>query len=450
MYSEMNNNQNVDQNNVTIDSTIVEEAINDSKKKTKRKIPGFVKIPVSAIAFGVIASLSFQAVQPSNSNNSVVKEATSTKLSISSTDNNLTSGVQTVNSNTIGTKGTSDVSEVVENVMPSIVAINSTQVVQQQDIFGRIYNQEATGSGSGIIIGQNEKEVLIATNNHVVSGATMVQITFSDDSTASAEVKGTDSSADLAVVSVPLSSLTEATKDNIRVATLGDSDEVKVGQQAIAIGNALGYGQSVTVGYISAKDREVATEDYTMKLLQTDAAINPGNSGGALLDSAGRVIGINSVKYASEEVESMGYAIPISYAIPIINDLMSKEEISADEQAYLGITGQDVSETISQQYGMPVGVYIGEVSKDSPAQAAGLQSGDVIISFNNRDVKTMSQLQELLSNRKAGEKVDVVVSRLENGEYKDKTLTVTLGKKSEAASSQSATQGSMGQKSRNN
>ena len=209
---------------------------------------------------------------------------------------------------------------------------------------------------------------------------------------------------------------------------------------AIAIGNALGYGQSVTVGYISAKDREVATEDYTMKLLQTDAAINPGNSGGALLDSQGRVIGINSVKYASEKVESMGYAIPITYAVPIINDLMSKVDISEDEQAYLGITGQDVTSTISERYGMPIGVYVGQVSEKSPASEAGLHSGDVITSFNNREVKSMSQLSELLSNRKAGEKVEIVVNRLIDGSYQEKTLSVKLGSKSDAASSQSSNQ----------
>jgi serine protease Do len=457
MYNEMNNNENnktyqnvYSDNGSTVDSTIVEETIKEQKRK--RRIPGFVKVPVTAIAFGVIASLSFQTVQGGfSTNNTTVKES-STNLSVDSTSD---SGVKAVTTDTSTTSSATDVSEVVENVMPSIVSIDSTMTVQQQDMFGRLYNQEATGSGSGIIIGQNDNEVLIVTNNHVVSGATSVAITFSDESTANATVKGTDSGADLAVVSVPLSSLSDSTKNTIRVATLGDSDNVKVGEMAIAIGNALGYGQSVTVGYISAKDREVATEDYTMKLLQTDAAINPGNSGGALLDSQGRVIGINSVKYASEEVESMGYAIPITYAIPIINDLMSKEDISEDEQAYLGITGQDVSDTISERYGMPIGVYVGQVSENSPASEAGIQSGDVITSFNNREVKTMSQLQELLSNRKAGETVKIVVNRLVDGKYQEKTLSVTLGSKSEAASNQSSNQsssasGNQGQNSQSN
>lgn len=447
MYNEMNNNQgnmenyqNVySDNGSTIDSTIVEETIQEAKRK--RRIPGFVKVPVTAIAFGVIASLSFQAVQGgfSSTNGTVLESQTNLNIDSGTTSD---AGVKQVTTDSSTTSGATDVSQVVENVMPSIVSIDSTSTVQQQDMFGRVYNQEATGSGSGIIIGQNDKEVLIATNNHVVSGATTVEVSFSDDSKATAEIKGTDSGADLAVISVPLSSLTEDTKNTIRVATLGDSDNVKVGEMAIAIGNALGYGQSVTVGYISAKDREVATEDYTMKLLQTDAAINPGNSGGALLDAQGRVIGINSVKYASEEVESMGYAIPITYAVPIINDLMSKEEIPEEEQAYLGITGQDVTDTISERYGMPIGVYVGQVSEQSPASEGGLQSGDVITSFNNREVKTMSQLSELLSNRKAGETVEVVVNRLVDGEYQEKTLSVTLGSKSEAANNQSSTQNS--------
>lgn len=440
MFNQMNNNQDnmetyqnvYSDNGSTIDSTIVEETIQETKKK--RRIPGFVKVPVTAIAFGVIASLSFQAVQGGFSSTNGTTQESQVNLNID-TNKTSDSGVKQVTTDNSTSNGVTDVSQVVENVMPSIVSIECTSTVQQQDMFGRVYNQEATGSGSGIIIGQNDNEVLIVTNNHVVSGANMVQVSFSDETQANAVIKGTDSGADLAVISVPLSSLTKETKDTIRVATLGDSDNVKVGEMAIAIGNALGYGQSVTVGYISAKDREVATEDYTMKLLQTDAAINPGNSGGALLDAQGRLIGINSVKYASEEVESMGYAIPITYAVPIINDLMSKEDIPEEEQAYLGITGQDVTDSISERYGMPIGVYVGQVSENSPASEGGLQSGDVITSFNNRDVKSMSQLSELLSNRKAGETVKIVVNRLIDGNYQEKTLSVTLGSKSEAARS---------------
>lgn len=404
-----------------------------SKKGRAKKALKFLRLPASAIAFGVIAAVTFQAINPTDSKelkaNNKVESSTSIQSANTGTVKDGVSGVEQVKS-TSGADRT-DVSSVVENTMPAIVSIESTQVVKQQDIFGRVYNQQETGSGSGIIIGQNDKEVLIVTNNHVVAGATMVEIQFCDDSKASAEVKGTDSGSDLAVVSVPMESLSPKTKGSIRIASLGNSNDVKVGQMAIAIGNALGYGQSVTVGYISAKDREVATEDYTMKLLQTDAAINPGNSGGALLDSAGRVIGINSVKYSSKEVESMGYAIPISYATPIINDLMSNVKISEKEKAYLGITGQDVTDAISKNYGMPMGVYINEVSENSPAEKYGLKSGDIIVSFNNREIKSMAQLQEVLGNRKAGEKVPVKVSRLTDGKYVEKKLEVKLGNKSE-------------------
>ncbi|HEX3077035.1 MAG TPA: trypsin-like peptidase domain-containing protein [Lachnospiraceae bacterium] len=360
MYNENNmNNQKEDANNTynqynydqyqygTVESNIImEEPV---KPRTKRKIPGFIKVPVSALAFGMIAAIGFQTVQyaSGNTGNQAVVSENSSSIGLSTTKDSST--LQAVNT-TASQSSTSDgVSGVVENAMPSIVSIQVKSTVETSDMFGRVYSQEASGSGSGIIIGQNDSEVLIATNNHVVADATAVEITFNDETTATAEVKGTDSGADLAVVSVPLDSLTEDTKSSIKVATLGDSDDVKVGEMAIAIGNALGYGQSITVGYVSAKDREVATEDYSMKLLQTDAAINPGNSGGALLNSKGEVIGINSVKYSSEEVEGMGYAIPITYAIPIINDLMSQEDIPENEQAFLGIKGQDVTEEIAKK-----------------------------------------------------------------------------------------------------
>ena len=224
------------------------------------------------------------------------------------------------------------VSDIVENVMPSIVSISCT-VQQQYNFFGRNYSEDAEGSGSGIIIGQNDKQVLIATNNHVIEGASTVMITFNDEQEVKAEIKGADSSNDLAVVAVDISDMKDSTKKAIKVASLGKSENCKVGEKAIAIGNALGYGQSVTVGVISALNREVSSEDYTMSLIQTDAAINPGNSGGALLNSKGEVIGINSVKYVSEDTEGMGYAIPITDAISVLNDLMNYEEIPEAERA---------------------------------------------------------------------------------------------------------------------
>ncbi|QHQ62793.1 trypsin-like serine protease [Anaerocolumna sedimenticola] len=319
-----------------------------------------------------------------------------------------------------------DVSTVVENVMPSIVAINSTVNDVTSDFFGRQYSEDVQGSGSGIIIGQNENEILIATNNHVVANAKTVNIVFADNTTASATIKGTEPSNDLAVVSVKLSDLKEGTIDKIKIATLGDSKSVKLGEMAIAIGNALGYGQSITVGYVSALDREVTVDGVTLKVLQTDAAINPGNSGGALLNSKGEVIGINSVKYVDDNVESVGYAIPISDAIPVINELMNRTVLTDKEKAYLGIAGKDVTDDYSQRFNMPVGVYVGELKEGSAAKKAGIKVGDIIISVNNITIKTMADLQEVLGYTKADTNGTVVVKSLEDGKYVDKTINVTF------------------------
>ncbi|MBR1743325.1 MAG: trypsin-like peptidase domain-containing protein, partial [Lachnospiraceae bacterium] len=302
------------------------------------------------------------------------------------------------------------------------------------------YNQEATGSGSGLIVAQNSKSLYIATNNHVVEDATKVTVKFNDESTYEAAVKGTDSDSDLAVVSIPMKELSGDTLKNIKVATLGDSDQVKVGNQAIAIGNALGYGTSVTVGYISAKDREINAEDSTMKVLQTDAAINPGNSGGALVDANGAVIGINSAKLADTQVEGMGFAIPVSTAIPIINEIMEAENISEEEQGYLGIKGTDVEEEYAEYYNIPKGIYVKEVMEDSPAAKAGLKTGDIIVEFDGREVTTMTGLQERLEKTKAGSTIKLVVKRSDDGEYKERALNVTLGSKADAGSAENEAQ----------
>lgn len=336
---------------------------------------------------------------------------------------------------------TGSVAEVTENVLPSIVAIDVTMTQTANDIWGRTYSKDASGSGSGIIVAQDDKYIYIATNNHVVSGtsnyqqvtqATKVSVKFNDDSVYSAEVKGTDADTDLAVVQIPVKDLSSDTLNHIRVATLGNSDEVKVGEQALAIGNALGYGTSLTVGYISAKDREMSGEDMNMKLIQTDAAINPGNSGGALVDMSGAVIGINSAKYADEAVEGMGFAIPISTAVPIINDMIKSEQVPEEEQGYLGIRGKDVDEEYAEYYNIPLGVYVREVTEDSPAAQAGLQTGDIITELDGKEIKTMTGLQEKLAKLKAGSEVKVVIQRTDNGSYKEQALTVTLGKKSDS------------------
>ena len=330
----------------------------------------------------------------------------------------------------------SDVSGVVENVMPSIVSINNVYDSVTTDIFGQSYKSQSGGSGSGIIIGQNDEEVLIVSNNHVTKAESnaknqKITVTFNDETTAEATIKGADSGADLSVLSVKMSDIKKDTLSKIKVATVGDSSKMKVGQMVIAIGNALGYGQSTTVGYVSALNREIADEDFTMKLIQTDAAINPGNSGGALLNAKGEVIGINSVKYASEKVEGMGFAIPISTALPIINDLMNREEIAENEQSYLGIMGRDVTKNYNQIYGIPIGVYITDTTKNSPADKAGLKMGNIITGFNGAAIKTMAELQAKLAAVKAGTVIKLTTMQYDNGQYVEKEVQVTLGNRSE-------------------
>lgn len=394
----------------------------------------FIRMTTCAAIFGLVGGATFeggtylynhmaaeQVSEASGNTSESVKVQTTTLSSTSTTDSSSEDGV----------------AKVAENVLPSIVAIDVTVETTANDFFGRTYNQESEGSGSGIIVAQNSESLYIATNNHVVSDAAKVTVKFNDDSTYDAAVKGTDSDADLAVVSIPMKNLKSDTLNNIKVATLGDSDQVKVGNQAIAIGNALGYGTSVTVGYISAKDREINAEDVTMKLLQTDAAINPGNSGGALVDSKGAVIGINSAKFADESVEGMGFAIPVSTAVPIINEIIDAENISKDEQGYLGIKGTDVEAEYAEYYNIPQGVFIKEVMEGSPAENAGMKAGDILVRFDGKDITTMTGLQEKLAKTKAGSKVEIVVKRSDNGEYKEQTLTVTLGKKADASSEES-------------
>lgn len=388
------------------------------------------KVAAYAAVFGLVGGVTFEGVNYTANHfiGSAAVESTATPAS----------KLKTTTTSTGSSDGSSEgVSTVAANVLPSIVAINVTVQENTQDVFGRNYSQESSGSGSGIIVAQDDSNLYIATNNHVVQNATSVSVKFNDDSTYTASVKGTDTDSDLAVVEIPMKDLSSDTKNNIKVATLGDSTKVKIGEQSIAIGNALGYGTSVTVGYISAVDREVASEDVNMKLLQTDAAINPGNSGGALVDDEGKVIGINSAKYSDTSVEGMGFAIPISTAVPIINDIIDAQQVSEDEQAYLGIKGTDVSSEISQYYNMPEGIYVGKVTKDSPAGKAGIKTGDIIVKFNGNETTTMDGLKDRLGRCKAGDTVEVVVKRADNGDYKEVTMKVKLGKKSDSTDDQS-------------
>ena len=327
---------------------------------------------------------------------------------------------------------TSDVSDIVENTLPSIVSITNMSVQEVQNFFGGTSQQESESAGSGIIISQNDSELLVVTNNHVVEGSDTLTVTFNDGNSVEAQIKGTDSARDLAVVAVPLDKISDDTMNAIKVATLGDSDSLKVGEPAIAIGNALGYGQSVTTGIVSATGRTI--DGFDGEYIQTDAAINPGNSGGALLNANGEVIGINSAKINSSAVEGMGFAIPISDASDVIQNLMNKEtrsKVSDEERGYLGIKGYDVSEEGAQMYNMPTGVYVKEVMSGGGAEKAGLTKGSIITGFEGSSISSMSSLQEQLQYYKAGEEVTLTVQIPDkNGEYTEKDIKVTLGKNS--------------------
>ena len=320
-----------------------------------------------------------------------------------------------------------DVTQVYKNTLPSIIAIDST-ISTSVDFFGQTYEQESSGSGSGIIVGETDTELLIATNNHVVDGATKIVVTFVDGTTAEGITKGTDASADLAVVSIDITSLSKDTLSQIKVASLGDSDKVLEGEMAIAIGNALGYGQSITVGYISAVNRTVEFDTGSMELLQTDAAINPGNSGGALINTKGEVIGINSAKLAADTIEGIGYAIPITYAYPILEELMSREIVKEEEQGYLGVSIKEITAEISEAYGMPMGVYIREFTEDSAAEKAGLQERDIITGIDGVEVTTATSLKEKVISYKYGTTVTLTIQRSVDGVYKEMEIEVTLGR----------------------
>lgn len=325
----------------------------------------------------------------------------------------------------------SDVTEVVKSAMPCVVSI--TNFYTAMGWYGDESEEEA--SGSGIIVGENENELLIVTNYHVIEENNELSVQFIDDSEVIAYVKGTDAEHDLAVITVLLDDIEEDTKQRIAIATLGNSDALQVGEPAIAIGNSLGYGQSVTTGVISALNREVEFDDNTTSfLIQTDAAINPGNSGGALLNVKGEVIGINSSKIADYLIEGMGYAIPITTAKPIIEELMlreTKQKVADSERAFLGISGTDVTQEVSMTYDMPIGVYVAGIIENTGAEQAGLQKGDIIVAFDGETITQMTQLQELLEYYTAGTTVEVTIMRQSDFGYQERVITVTLGYKTE-------------------
>lgn len=340
--------------------------------------------------------------------------------------------------NTTTVSTVTDVSAIVEKAMPSIVAITDTMTIQQRDFFGRTQAYQTQSSGSGIIVGKNDTELLIATNNHVVAGSTDLTVTFSDNKDVSAAIKGTDSATDLAIIAVKLSDIPSDTMSKIQIATMGDSDNAKVGQQVIAIGNALGYGQSVTVGYVSALDRQITDENGIVHTyIQTDAAINPGNSGGALIDLQGNVIGINAAKTASTEVEGMGFAIPITSAREILDGLMTKktrEAVDEASQGYLGIQGTNIDAGTSQAYGMPVGVYVYKIVPGGAAASSDLKEKDIITKFDGQSITTMEELKDMLAYYEGGDEITLTVQSLVNGAYVEHEVSITLGTKPAANS----------------
>lgn len=408
------------------------------EKKPKKKSKNIVRFIAKAASFGLIASVAFLGanaiyyrINPDANENVIIGNAGAGNSSLNTNQGASNNSIATTTISNAGVVYNTDVSDVVDETMPSIVAITSTVTQSYNDWFGQNYEQEVEGSGSGFIVGKNDKELLIVTNNHVVDGAKAIAVKFIDDEIYQAEIKGKDSTADLAVIAVKLKDISDDTMGKIKIATLGNSDDIKVGQMAIAIGNALGYGQSTTVGYISAKEREVTIENNTMTLLQTDAAINPGNSGGALLNIAGEVIGINSVKYADSSVEGMGFAIPITRAMPIINDLMNREKIAEGEAGFLGIAGSTVASDMISGYGWPEGVYIDSVLEGGPAEESGILPRDIVTKINDTNVATMEAMQERISSYRAGTKVNVTIQRLENGQFVEKTFEVKLKKKTQ-------------------
>lgn len=411
---------------------------NTEPKKTKKHGGYFRKAMVSVslgLFFGLFAGIGFYAVQQgtgmlkTGTDTAVVGEVASEAATESSQSTpQLATNVTYVES---------DVSDVVEKVMPAMVSIVNN-FTETANVFGQQYTQEEAASGSGIIVGKTDDELLIVSNNHVVESADTLTVTFIDGSEAQAQVKGLDSDMDLAVIAVSLNDLSDDTKNAITVATLGSSDDLKLGEPVIAIGNALGYGQSVTNGIVSALNREITLENGSTGLengstgtfIQTNAAINPGNSGGALLNMNGEVIGINSNKIGGTAVEGMGYAIPITSASPIIADLMERQtrtKVAEDEVGYIGISLQEVTSQISQMYNMPEGIYVVSVEEGSAAANAGIMKGDIITKFDGSSISSYSDLQKTLQYYAAGDSATITVQRPQNGEYVSVELNLTLG-----------------------
>lgn len=436
------------QNYSTYQTTYVDAGQESVVKKEKKKGNGngkkVCKFVLSALCFGMIAGVGFCGVQTVWQH--VSGEATmEAQGDISGgrsegklPELNLSQGSEikvTTSGNTTVSTGSTDIVNVVEDVMPAMVSIVNNYTSVGTSFFGQSFSRQEASSGSGIIVAESDSELLIVSNNHVVADADQLEVTFIDGSTAVAQIKGLDAKMDLAVISIPLEDLSQETKDAIAVATIGNSDNLKLGESVIAIGNALGYGQSVTRGIVSALNREITSEDgITGTFIQTDAAINPGNSGGALLNTKGEVIGINSNKIGGSIIEGMGYAIPISAASPIISDLMLREtrnKVAEEDMGYLGVYYRSVTQDIGTSFNMPMGIYVTEVMEGGPAEKAGLVARDIIVAFDGRDVNDAADLQEALTYYKAGETVEIEVLRIQNGKYESIIKEVTLGKRTD-------------------
>ena len=438
-YNYYNNNQENSDNSYQYGGQYSQQPQQDpqpqKEKKPRKKMPKAVAVTGLALLFGVVSSATFLT-------SNIIGEKI---LGLDDSSRNTSSSTKSVNSNAslsqTSSVVTSDVSDIVDRVMPSIVSITNMSVEEVRSFFGGVTEQTSESAGTGIIISQNDSELLIVTNNHVVEGSNTLTVTFEDETSVEANIKGTNAEYDVAVIAVPLESIPDETMDVISVATLGDSTALKVGEPAIAIGNALGYGQSVTTGVISALNRSVSetdsqtgqTVESSAKLIQTDAAINPGNSGGALVNASGEVIGINSSKLIGETVEGVGYAIPISDVSDLIQELMNQEtktKVDEADQGVIGITGMDVPAEYSEQLNMPNGVYVTEVSPNGGAAAAGMTRGCIITAINGTSVDSMSALQEQLQYYAKGETVTLTIQVPQtNGEYAEQSVGVTLGAK---------------------
>lgn len=449
-YGSYNWNQqgNEPQNNTPMEPKKPHGKNNKNAAKWAKKIGA---VALSAVLFGGVAGGVFTGVTYATG---ATAKAKATQTESDSSQQTTTTKLQTATASTSTASSTSsgsmDVTSIVQSAMPSIVAITNKSVQEVQNYFsmfsrgGGTQEQEVESQGSGIIIGQNDSELLIATNNHVVEGADTLSVCFADDNACEATVKGTDSDNDLAVIAVKLSDISDDTMSQIKIAEIGDSNQLQVGEQVVAIGNALGYGQSVTTGIVSAVNRQLEDSNSENGFIQTDAAINPGNSGGALLNMQGQVIGINSAKLASTEVEGMGYAIPVSTASPIFEDLMNRQtrtKVSSDQAAALGIKGQTVDSSIAEAYGIPQGVYVAEIEQGSAAEKAGITAGSVITKFDDTTIESMDDLKSCLEYYAAGETVDLVVKIADNGSYVEKTLTITLDKADTSTTTQDSQQG---------